>query len=77
MTIVEEIQIRCPAGPQRLMAILRHREKYVIVEDNLIEFACNDCARWKRKEGDPVWRVLHRYNLLGELVETEVVYKQK
>lgn len=41
---------------------------------NLIEQACSDCARALRKERPDVFRVLHRYSLLGNLVETSVVY---
>jgi hypothetical protein len=40
----------------------------------LLELACNDCARAARRAGDPVARVLHRVNILGELVETLVVH---
>jgi hypothetical protein len=44
------------------------------VEGNLMEFACDDCKKQLRRSGDNVFRVLHRYNFLGELVETECVY---
>lgn len=44
-----------------------------IVEGNLIELACKDCRRLLRLEGQEVALVLHRYNLAGEHVETEVV----
>jgi hypothetical protein len=41
--------------------------------DNLIELACEDCKYRLRKAGHPVQRVLHRYNLAGELVEVLTV----
>lgn len=68
---METVEIRCPVGPQRLLSKLRlSGERPVITGDNLIEFACDDCKRTIRRRGTPVYRVLHRYNLLGELVET-------
>lgn len=66
-----EIEIRCPNGPKRLFAILQQLgERPKIVEGNLFEVACPDCARLMRKAGFPVFRVLHRYDLAGELIET-------
>ena len=68
-----EREIRCPVGPRRLLSKLRlSGEEAHYTDDNLIEFACDDCKRTYRKEGRDVFRVLHRYNFLGELVETEV-----
>lgn len=40
---------------------------------NLIEVACRDCARERRQAGLEVRQVLHRYNVLGQLVATEIV----
>lgn len=53
--------MRCPANPSRLFARLRGP---VIVEGNLIEVSCRDCRR------RPGTRVLHRFDVLGNLVET-------
>lgn len=53
--------LRCPVNPSRLFARLRGP---VIVEGNLIEVACRDCRRGRRV------RVLHRFDVLGNLVET-------
>lgn len=65
------VEVRCPVGPQRLLSKLRlSGEKPTYVEGNLIEFACDDCKRNLRRRGQTVSRVLHRYNFLGELVET-------
>lgn len=57
MTIVD---VRCPINPSRLFMRLR-RDPNVRIDpgDNLIEVLCRDCGG-----------VLHRYNILGELVET-------
>jgi hypothetical protein len=62
---------RCPVYPHRLLAkTVAPEDAPKVVPDNLIEFACYDCARALRDEGNPVRRVLHRFNLLGECVET-------
>lgn len=81
MTTVTEM--RCPANLSRLFAIARQegdRPKYV--DGLLMEFACRDCrSRLLQKEREmhagpgtgAVSRVLHRFNIAGELVETEVI----
>lgn len=66
-------ELRCPEDPRRLFAkFIQTREKIVVTNDNLIEFACQNCKRNLRDDGEFVNRVLHRYNLLGDLVETHV-----
>ncbi len=68
------VEIRCPVGPQRLLSkLLLEGDRPHIVEGNLIEFACDDCKRSLRQRGEQVVRVLHRYNLAGDLVETVTV----
>lgn len=80
MDVAEVIDVRCPGPPRRdgtcypgkLLLRLRttgQRPSY-IHPDNLIELLCYDCAKRKRRDGLPVRRVLHRYNFLGELIET-------
>jgi len=70
---MQTVEIRCPVGPRRLLSkLLLSGGKPQVVEGNLIEFACDDCKRTMRQRGDVVTRVLHRYNLAGELVETAV-----
>jgi len=39
----------------------------------LVELSCPSCVRTSRTNGDPVLRVLHRFNLLGEHMETESI----
>ena len=68
-------EVRCPAGPQHLSAKLRSEGGRPVIKDgNLIEFACRDCRTntYKMTGLRPI-QVLHRYNLAGDLVETEVV----
>jgi hypothetical protein len=45
--------------------------------DNLIEFTCYDCRHDMQQHGKTaVKRVLHRYSLGGDLIETLVVEGQ-
>lgn len=72
---MSEVEIRCPENFSRLFVKMKLAgESPTYVEGNLMEFACDDCKRMHRRAGDAVLRVLHRYNFLGELVETVVVY---
>lgn len=58
------VDVRCPVNPSRLFMRLRRRDPDVRIDpsSNLIEVACRDCARAAGA------RVVHRFNLLGELV---------
>jgi hypothetical protein len=78
---VEEIEVRCPVPvqlpsghclPGKLLLKLRLAGEIpsFVYPDNLIELACEECRQRLRKSGRPVKRVLHRFNMLGELVET-------
>lgn len=66
------VDLRCPVGPQRLFAKLRLGRETVryVQPDNLIEFSCSDCSNRLSRAGDRSLRVLHRYNVLGELIQT-------
>ncbi len=66
------VEVRCPAGPQKLFTKLRLGETTAryIQPGNLIEFHCYDCTRTLRRETGSSEGVFHRYNFLGELVET-------
>lgn len=67
------IEIRCPVGPRRLLSkVLTSGDSPHVTADNLIEFACPDCARALRRREPDVFRVLHRFNLAGDLVESVV-----
>jgi hypothetical protein len=76
-----EVEVRCPVPverpggdcrPGRLLLKLRltGEQPSFVQPDNLIELACEDCTRAARKGGRAVRRVLHRYNLAGNLVCT-------
>lgn len=67
------VEIRCPVGPRQLLMKLRQGgEVPTYSEDNLLELACRDCARNARQIDPGVRRVLHRFSLSGELVESVV-----
>jgi hypothetical protein len=78
---VEEIEVRCPVPqefpsghcrPGKLLMKLRlsgERPSYV-QPDNLIELACEECRLRLRRRGTRVKRVLHRFDLAGNLIET-------
>lgn len=75
------VELRCPepvrtrdggCNPGHLFAklIVAGEQPSYVQPDNLIEMACSNCRRQREREGKRVRRVLHRYNLAGELVDT-------
>lgn len=71
---VREVELRCPTGPRKLFAKLRLAGLHPgVTSDNLIELACQDCRRRMRSEGSDVQLVLHRFDIVGSLIETVVV----
>ena len=69
-----DVEFRCVAYPSVLFGRLRLGEEGVrIVEGNLVEFACRSCRREACRAGSSVALVLHRFNLLGELIETDIL----
>lgn len=68
-------ELRCDANPARLFAkiFLDPSVESKVVDGNLIEFACRDCRRRLATDQTPRL-VLHRFNVVGDLVETEVVW---
>lgn len=73
MTEFETIDIRCPRDPRHLfLKLKRSGETPHITDGNLIELACDECKKIQRREDPTVIRVLHLYDLLGELIETKV-----
>lgn len=70
-----EVELRCLVGPKRLFGKAITAVGRIVAVDNLMEFACSDCKRARRKAGLEVELVLHRFNLMGELVETVEVMK--
>lgn len=75
MTAPSEISLRCPLGPRKLLAKLRvSGEQPEVTSGNLLEMACQDCRRRLRSEGhSDIKLILHRFDILGELVETEIL----
>ncbi len=62
-------EIRCPVGFRKLFLRLQG-QPINYVEGVFMELACSDCAREARQQGRSVRRVLHRYNILGEHIQT-------
>jgi len=68
------VELRCPVGPRRLFAKLRlSGVRPPVTQDNLIELSCSDCRRSLRAEGKAVQFVLHRFDIVGMLIETVLV----
>lgn len=76
-----EVEVRCPVPkplpggdcrPGKLLLKLRlnGEQPSFVHPDNLIELVCADCREFARQLGRPVKRVLHRYDLAGNLCET-------
>lgn len=68
------VEVRCPVGPQRLFTKLKLGQEFAtyVQPGNLIEFTCSDCARRVSRERNERCRVYHRFDFVGELVETIV-----
>ncbi len=74
---VREVELRCPTGPRKLFAKLRMSGLPApVTPDNLIEMACQDCRRRLRGEGRDAQLVLHRFDIVGDLIETVVVDRE-
>lgn len=73
---VSALDLRCPIGAQKLLGRIRQEGGWTpVVEGNLLELACRDCrASVAAKEGRKPSLVVHRYDILGELVESEVYW---
>lgn len=68
------LELRCPDGMGKLLGKVRRRaEPPWRIADDLIELHCSNCRRTMNAAGTDAARVLHRFNFLGELIETEVV----
>jgi hypothetical protein len=69
---VTEVDVRCPVTPRRLFGRLQLGEVSVDPSDNTLTVACVDCRTSLRRCGEPATLVLHRYNMLGVCLSTEV-----
>ena len=76
-----EVEVRCPVPkplpgggcrPGHLLLKLRLAGEIpsFVHPENLIELACEDCKYHAKAGGHPVKRVLHRYDMAGNLVGT-------
>lgn len=76
------VELRCPIGPRALLAkVVRMGDHHAQVwkesslslpEFPLLELACRDCAKSCRREDPSVRRVLHRFNVFGQLAESVI-----
>lgn len=68
------IELRCPIGPKALLAksVLLGDPAGMNLDLNLMEITCRDCAKQARVNDSRVKRVKHRFNVLGQLVESVV-----
>jgi hypothetical protein len=74
--VMKTVEIRCPVGPRKLLSkLILEKQVPSVVDGNLLEMACYDCARTARIHNPDVLRVLHRYNLVGELIESVEVLR--
>lgn len=72
----QAVELRCPVGdPGRLFAkVILSEDQPRVTSSNLLEVACQNCRRHMRGEGrTDVEFVLHRFDILGRLVETVIV----
>lgn len=79
--VEDVVELRCPqpfrspesgCTPGKLFAKLRlaGEQPSFIHPDNLIVMACGDCKRQLKRRGQEVFRVLHCYDMAGNLINT-------
>jgi hypothetical protein len=68
------VEVRCPVGPRKLFTKLKLGEEFArrVEPGNLIEFTCSDCARRIGREQQRPVRVYHRFDFIGELINTVI-----
>lgn len=67
------VEVRCPVGPQKLFFRVQLGEEYSqYVSPNLLEISCYDCSKSQTRTLGRKVRVVHRFNVIGELIETDV-----
>jgi hypothetical protein len=67
----QRIDLRCPVGPRALLGkVVANGGDAYINSDNLLELACRDCTRLARQKNPDVAHVVHRFDVLGTLVES-------
>ena len=68
-----QIELRCPIGFRALLgSVIANGQSVVHVdrETNLVELLCRDCTKRARHIDPRIYHVFHRYNVMGDLVET-------
>ncbi len=71
--MAETVDVRCPVGPRQLFVKLKLGEEFgSVVAGNLMEFTCSDCAKRIGRQRRCRVRVFHRFDFVGELVQTTV-----
>lgn len=67
------VDIRCNVGPKELLMRYRMVDAPIRIDEwNLMLLMCSWCSRQEKKKDPMVRRVIHKYNLLAELVESEI-----
>jgi hypothetical protein len=71
------IDLRCPIGPRALLGKVVAAGGHAHVDRwNLLELACRDCTKMARRTRPEIGHVVHRYNVLGELVESVAIDRE-
>lgn len=71
------VEVRCPVGPRKLFTKLKlGEESGGYLPNGLIEFTCADCAKSVSRQQQRPMRVYHRFNFLGELIQTQAVARE-
>lgn len=67
------IEFRCPRDRRTMFGKIVQEQfrAFDITQPAIIEFACAECRRVLGRRGLQVQRVLHRYDLYGNFIETE------
>lgn len=69
---VISVELRCPVDARTLLGKVLADGDRPVVSGNLMELHCRVCSRNGREFDPTVVRVLHRFDLLGSLVESVV-----
>jgi hypothetical protein len=71
------IDLRCPVGARALLGrVVAAGGSARVNSDNLLELACRDCTRMARRHDPNIAHVVHRFNVLGDLVESVAVERE-
>lgn len=71
MKTMTKVELRCPTGARRLLGkYWMDSSEPLKVTDNLMELSCRDCTRNAREFDRNVVRIVHRFDLIGNLVES-------